>query len=80
MNNTTIHTTNTIHNITVYNNTTNDENPLTNEVIGYIAITLLIIIVMFCCYIKPKHDMYEKERIDRAKIRLAYRYDGTVSV
>ena len=70
-----------VYNITFYNNTTNDEKPqIIEEVFGYVAITLLIIVIMFCCYIKPKHYIDEKERIERAKTRLAYRYRGTVSV
>lgn len=63
----------TFHN---YNNTTNDENPHIIEGIGYVAIALLIMVVLFCCYLKP-NDSDDKKRIDRAKTRLAYRYGGS---
>lgn len=72
--------TTTVHNITDYNNTKNDEKPVIVNGVGFVAIVLLIIVIMFCCYQKSKYYIDEKERIDRAKTRLAYRYRGTVSV
>jgi hypothetical protein len=60
-----------------YNNSTNDENPKIIEGIGYVAIALLIIVIMICCYLKPNDYVDDKKRIERAKTRLAYRYGGS---
>ena len=60
-----------------YNNSTmGDENPHIIEGISYVAIALLIMVIMFCCYQKSNDYVDEKER---AKTRLAYG-GGTVSV
>ena len=62
-----------------YNNTTmGDENPHIIEGISYVAIALLIMVVLFCCYQKSNDYVDDKTRIERAKTRLAY--GGTVSI
>ena len=67
----------TFHNIKIYNNSTNDENPSIIEGIGYVAITLFIITIIFCCYLKPNDYIYHAESVKRSKTRLAYRYGGS---
>lgn len=67
----------TFHNIQIYNSTTDDENNSITEGIGYVAITLFIIIIIFCCYLKPKDYIDHAERVKRAKTRLEYRYGGS---
>lgn len=62
------------HNITNYNNETNDEKPHIFEVIVYVSITLLMIILIFCCYIKSNDYIDDEARVYRSKTRLTYRY------
>ena len=47
-----------------YNNTTmGDENPQIIKGIGYVAIALLIIVVLFCCYQKSNDYVDDRTRI-----------------